>query len=137
MNAVTVNPENEWYWVLLADIYKKTNKIAQLVSVLEELSKIAPKKEAYYYDKANAFLILRKVDDAEAAYDEIEKKFGSSDELISARQRILMQQGKSDKLEEELRDLIASKPEEIRNYIYLSEVLTNSRNREKGIASLI
>ena len=136
-NAVTVNPENEWYWVLLADIYKKTNKIAQLVSVLEELSKIAPKKEAYYYDKANAFLILRKVDDAEAAYDEIEKKFGSSDELISARQRILMQQGKSDKLEEELRDLIASKPEEIRNYIYLSEVLTKSGNREKAIEILI
>ena len=136
-NAVTVNPENEWYWLLLADIYKKTNKIAQLVSVLDELSKIAPKKEAYYYDKANAFLILRKVDDAKAAYDEIEKKFGSSDELISARQRILMQQGKSDKLEEELKDLIASKPEEIRNYIYLSEVLTQSGNREKAIEILI
>ena len=136
-NAVTVNPENEWYWLLLADIYKKTNKIAQLVSVLDELSKIAPKKEAYYYDKANAFLILRKVDDAKAAYDEIEKKFGSSDELISAKQRILMQQGKSDKLEEELKDLIASKPEEIRNYIYLSEVLTQSGNREKAIEILI
>ena len=136
-NAVTVNPDNEWYWVLLADIYKKTNKIAQLVPVLEELSKIAPKKEAYFYDKANAFLILRKVDDAAAAYNEIEKKFGSSDELTSARQRILMQQGKSDRLEEELRDQIASKPEELRNYIYLSEVLTKSGNREKAIEVLI
>jgi len=136
-NAVTVNPDNEWYWVLLADIYKKTNKIAQLVPVLEELSKIAPKKEAYFYDKANAFLILRKVDDAAAAYNEIEKKFGSSDELTSARQRILMQQGKSERLEEELRDQIASKPEELRNYIYLSEVLTKSGNREKAIDVLI
>ena len=48
-----------------------------------------------------------------------------------------MQQGKSDKLEEELKDLIASKPEEIRNYIYLSEVLTQSGNREKAIEILI
>jgi tetratricopeptide (TPR) repeat protein len=136
-NAVTVNPDNEWYWVLLADIYKKTNKIAQLIPVLEELSKIAPKKEAYFYDKANAFLILRKADDAADAYNEIEKKFGSSDELTSARQRVLMQQGKSDRLEEELRDQIASKPEELRNYIYLSEVLTKSGNREKAIEVLI
>jgi tetratricopeptide (TPR) repeat protein len=136
-NAVTVNPDNEWYWVLLADIYKKTNKIAQLIPVLEELSKIAPKKEAYFYDKANAFLILRKADDATDAYNEIEKKFGSSDELTSARQRVLMQQGKSDRLEEELRDQIASKPEELRNYIYLSEVLTKSGNREKAIEVLI
>ena len=41
------------------------------------------------------------------------------------------------KLEEELKDLIASKPEEIRNYIYLSEVLTQSGNREKAIEILI
>lgn len=136
-NAVTVNPDNEWYWVLLADIYKKTNKIAQLVPVLEELSKIAPEKEVYYYDKANAFLILRKVDDAASAYNEIEKKFGPSDNLTSARQRILMQQGKSERLEEELRDQIASKPEELRNYIYLSEVLTKSGDREKAIEVLI
>lgn len=136
-NAVTVNPDNEWYWVLLADIYKKTNKIAQLVPVLEELSKIAPEKELYYYDKANAFLILRKVDDAASAYNEIEKRFGSSDNLTSARQRILMQQGKSERLEEELRDQIASKPEELRNYIYLSEVLTKSGDREKAIEILI
>lgn len=136
-NAVTVNPDNEWYWVLLADIYKKTNKIAQLVPVLEELSKIAPEKEVYYYDKANAFLILRKFDDAASTYNEIEKKFGSSDNLTSARQRILMQQGKSERLEEELRDQIASKPEELRNYIYLSEVLTKSGDREKAIEVLI
>lgn len=136
-NAVTVNPDNEWYWVLLADIYKKTNKIAQLVPVLEELSKIAPEKEVYYYDKANAFLILRKVDDAASTYNEIEKKFGSSDNLTSARQRILMQQGKSERLEEELRDQIAAKPEELRNYIYLSEVLTKSGDREKAIEILI
>lgn len=75
--AVTVSPENEWYWVLLSDIYKRTNKINDLVFVLEELSRISPKNEAYYYDKANALLILKRVDEAENAYDEIEKIFGA------------------------------------------------------------
>lgn len=63
--AVTVSPENEWYWVLLSDIYKRVNKIDDLVFVLEELSRISPKNEAYYYDRANALLILKRVEDAE------------------------------------------------------------------------
>ena len=45
--AVSVRPENEWYWLLLSNIYKRTNKINDLVFVLEELSKISPKNEAY------------------------------------------------------------------------------------------
>ena len=32
--AVTVSPENEWYWVLLSDIYKRTNKIDDLIDIL-------------------------------------------------------------------------------------------------------
>lgn len=132
-NAVTVKPDNEWYWALLSDIYKKANKIPQLVPVLEELEKIAPQKEAYSYDKANALLLLKRTDDAVIAYDEIEKKFGSSEDLTSARQRILMQQGKPEKVEEELEKQIRSNPEELRNYLYLSEVLAKSGEREKAI----
>ena len=135
-NAVTVNPENEWYWVLLADIYKKGNKIDKLIPVLTELMKIAPDNEAYFYDKANALLLLKKVDEAAAAYDEVEKRFGPSEELSSARQRIMMQQGKSAKLEEELRRQIAANPQEIRNYIFLNEVLTKAGQREKAIEVL-
>ncbi len=134
--AVTINPENEWYWVLLSDIYKKTNKIADLVFVLEELSRISPQNEGYYYDRANALLILNRVNDAEDAYDEIEKRFGTSEDLVSARQRILMQQGKSAKLSDELEKQIRSKPEDLRNYIYLSEVYAKSGEREKAVELL-
>jgi len=134
--AVTVSPENEWYWALLSDIYKRTNKIDDLVFVLEELSRISPKNESYYYDKANALLILKRVEDAEDAYDEIEKIFGSSDNLVSARQRILMQQGKSAKLSDELEKQILSKPEDLRNYIYLSEVYVKAGERQKAVEIL-
>ncbi|MDP3467798.1 MAG: tetratricopeptide repeat protein [Daejeonella sp.] len=134
--AVTVSPENEWYWALLSDIYKRTNKIDDLVFVLEELSRISPKNESYYYDKANALLILKRVEDAEDAYDEIEKRFGSSDNLVSARQRVLMQQGKSAKLSDELEKQILSKPEDLRNYIYLSEVYVKAGERQKAVEIL-
>ena len=134
--AVSVRPENEWYWLLLSNIYKRTNKINDLVFVLDELSKISPKNEAYYYDKANALMMLKRMDEAENAYDEIEKKFGASEDLISARQRILMQQGKSAKLTDELERQIRSKPEDFRNYIYLSEVYSREGDRQKALEIL-
>jgi tetratricopeptide (TPR) repeat protein len=134
--AVTVSPENEWYWVLLSDIYKRTNKINDLVFVLEELSRISPKNEAYYYDKANALLILKRVDEAENAYDEIEKIFGASEDLTSARQRISMQQGKTANLTDELERQIQFKPEDLRNYIYLSEVYSREGDRQKAVEIL-
>ena len=135
-NAVTVKPENEWYWVLLADIYKKTNNIVELVPVLDELTRIAPGNEAYYYDKANALLILDKVTEAATAYDDIEKYFGSSYNLSTARQRILLQQGKPEKVEAELEKQIQQNPNELRNYLYLSEVFAKAGERQKAIAVL-
>ncbi len=135
-NAVTVNPENEWYWSFLAEIYKKTNNISEMVLVLDELIRLAPDKEEYYYDRANAFMILKKTDQAVAAYDEIEAKFGSSEDLSSAKQRILMQQGKSEKVEQELEKQIKDRPEDVRNYLYLSEVYTKSGDRDKAIEVL-
>ena len=134
--AVTVSPDNEWYWVLLSDIYKRTNKINDLVFVLEELSRISPKNEAYYYDKANALLMLKRVDEAENAYDEIEKIFGASEDLTSARQRISMQQGKTANLTDELERQIQLKPEDLRNYIYLSEVYSREGDRQKAFELL-
>lgn len=135
-NAVTVNPANEWYWSFLADIYKKTNNISELILVLDELIGLAPEKEEHYYDRANAFIILKKTDQAVAAYDEIEAKFGSSEDLSSAKQRILMQQGKSEKVEQQLEQQIKDRPDDVRNYLYLSEVYTKSGDRDKAIEVL-
>lgn len=135
-NAVTVKPDNRWYWSFLADIYKKTNNVSELVLVLEELIRLAPGNESYYYDRANALMILKKSNQAVAAYEEIESKFGSSEDLSAARQRILMQQGKPEKVEEELEQQIKDKPDDVRNYLYLSEVYTKSGDRAKAIGIL-
>ena len=135
-NAITVAPDNEWYWSFLSEIYKKTNNISELVLVLEELIRLRPDKEEYYYDRANAFMILKKTDQAVAAYDEIESKFGSSQDLSSAKQRILLQQGKPEQVEEALETQIKNNPDDVRNYLYLSDVFIKSGNRDKAIEVL-
>lgn len=135
--AIRFKPDNHWYWILLADIYKSTNKFSELASVLSEISKLIPKQKEYFYDRANAYLALGQVDKALDTYREIENKFGSTDEISSLRQRILLQNRKYDELVQLLNNQIVDSPQDIKNYIYLSEVLVKSGNRNKAIEVLL
>lgn len=135
-NAVTVNAENKWYWMLLGDIYKKGGNIDQLILVFNELIRLDPLEQDYYYDKANAFFIQNKNSEAEKVYAEIETRFGRSENLINARQRVYQKQGNSGKAASELESLIAKHPEDMRNYLNLSEVYLKDRNFSKTVEIL-
>jgi tetratricopeptide (TPR) repeat protein len=134
--AVTVDPENKWYWLLLADIYKKNRNIEQLTLAFNELIRIDPYEEDYYYDKANALYIQNKNDEAQKVYTEIEQRFGNSENLVTARQRVYQKQGKSEKASSDLEGLISSNPTEMRNYLNLSEVYLKAGNIKKTIEIL-
>lgn len=135
-DAVTVNSDNKWYWLLLGDIYKKTRNMDQLVLVFDELIKLDPSQPDYYFDKANALFILNKNNEAERIYGQIENQFGSSENLINARQRVYQKQGNSDKAISDIEDLIRKNPSEIRNYLNLSEIYLKAGDTNKTIEIL-
>ncbi len=135
-NAVTVNSDNKWYWLLLGDIYKKSRNIDQLLLVFDELIRIDPAEEDYYFDKANAFFIQNKNDEAEKVYKEIETRFGISESLIIARQRLYQKQGNTGKATSELESLIAKNPGDMRNYLNLSEVYLKQGDFNKTVETL-
>lgn len=135
-NAVTVNSDNKWYWLLLGDIYKKSRNIDQLLLVFDELIRIDPAEEDYYFDKANAFFIQNKNDEAEKVYKEIETRFGISESLIIARQRLYQKQGNTGKAASELESLIAKNPGDMRNYLNLSEVYLKQGDFNKTVETL-
>ena len=134
--AVTISTDNKWYWLLLADIYKQNRDLDQLILVFNELIRISPMDKDYYFDKANAFYIQSKNDEAEKVYDEIETRFGSSDDLVTARQRVYQKQGNSEKATTALENLISENPTDMRNYLNLSEVYLKSGNINKTIEIL-
>lgn len=131
--AVTVAPENKWYWMLLADIYKKTNNLPQLNLVFDELIKIEPEEERYYYEKAQALLMQNKIDEAVQVFDEIERKFGLSDELASQKQQIYLKQGKPEKVIAEIEKQLKKNPDNARNYILLAGLYAENKKNEKAL----
>jgi tetratricopeptide (TPR) repeat protein len=135
--AVTVNPDNEWYWIALIEQYQSANEHLKLENALNELIRIKPDKPDYYFDKANAQVFQKKFDSALSTYDLIEKQFGFSDELVRKRQQVYLKQGKTGKAAEEIEKLIKLHPEEIRYYLSLSEIYNSNGLTDKALKVLL
>ncbi|WP_158798426.1 tetratricopeptide repeat protein [Pedobacter sp. L105] len=86
--ATEIDPDNLWYWKLLAEVYKSTGNMDSLIPIFDQLIRLAPDQQNYYFDKANAFSIAGKKEEAKDAYSVLEKKFGSSPALDKAMGRL-------------------------------------------------
>lgn len=134
--AVTIKPNNEWYWVSLADSYEKTNDILKLQRVFDELLRLNPNKPEYYFDKANALFIEQKYDEALAVYAKLEQLTGLNDDLVANRQKIYLKQGKVDMAAAELEQLLAANPGEVRYYLMLGEIYNSNKFTDKALKVL-
>jgi tetratricopeptide (TPR) repeat protein len=86
--ASTLEANNVWYWMMMAELYKRKGDMEAMAGVLNQLIRLSPEKVEFYFDRSNAYLLAGKIADAMKGYDELEKKFGSSDELAKARRRV-------------------------------------------------
>lgn len=86
--AVAIDQSNIWYWKLLAEVYKTTGNMVNLIPVFDQLIRLAPNQQSYQFDRANAIAISGKKEEALAAYTLLEKKFGPSESIDNARRRI-------------------------------------------------
>ncbi len=133
--AIALNPGNVWYLKLQAEIYKRNGNMEALIPVLDQLVKLAPETEEYYFDKASALAIAGKTEEAQKAYDAVEKKFGSSKELTLAKQRIAVQ-GKTPATDETLNKMISEGPADVKNYLYLSGILLEKNKQAEALTLL-
>ncbi|WP_158825287.1 tetratricopeptide repeat protein [Mucilaginibacter lacusdianchii] len=134
--AVILKPDNEWYWVALADSYEKTNNIARLQHVFDELLRLNPDKPEYYFDKANALYLEKRYDEALSMYDKLEELTGLTDDLVTARQRVYLRQGKVDGVANGLEQMISTNPNEIKYYLQLGELYNANNFPDKALKVL-
>lgn len=134
--AVTVNPDNEWYWAALAANYEKINDIPKLENVFKELIRLNPERPDYYSDQARALVLDKKYDEALAVYNQLEKLVGKNEETVFSRQKIYLKQGKLDLAVKDLEQLIRENPQEIRSYLQLSELYNSNNQNDKALKVL-
>lgn len=86
--AVKTDQNNSWYWKLMAELYKSTGNMTKLIPVFDQLIRLSPEQKNYYFDKANALSMAGRKEDALAAYSVLESKFGPSNALKRAKERV-------------------------------------------------
>lgn len=133
--AIALDSNNVWYLKLQAEVYKRNGNMETLVLVFNRLIQLNPENEDLYFDRANAYFISGKVEESAKAYDEVEKKFGSSPSLTLAKQRLKVQVNNTT-TKDDLNKLIAESPADVKNYLYLSGVLLEKNKKEEALTVL-
>lgn len=118
--ATQLKPNNEWYWVLLSDVYKQMEDFASLPPIYAKLIALKPEQREFYFDKAYAEFLSKDYDASLQSYATIEKKFGSSDNVMLARHNVYIAQGNSQIAIDELNKFIQEHPKDNKGYILLS-----------------
>jgi len=120
--ATILKPDNEWYWILLADVYKQMEDFKSLTPIFDELLRLKPEKKEYYYDRAYALFLNNELEQALQAYSSIEQKFGKDDNILVARQEIYLKQKQPKKAIDELSALIEQEPDSTKGYVLLANL---------------
>ncbi|MGK6349733.1 tetratricopeptide repeat protein [Parapedobacter sp. DT-150] len=134
--AASLNPDNEWYWTTLLDIYRKTANVKKMAPIFDELIRLDPDKASHYHDKAYALYLDKQYAAALAVYDTIAGRFGETDDQYLTKHQIYMAQGNVKSATAQLEALIATKPKESRGYILLAERYTDAKETKKAMAIL-
>ena len=134
--AVVIAPNNTWYWTALADCYEKANDIDKLENVFTQLIRLNPDKPDNYFDKANVYYHQKRYDEALKLYDQIEALTGLTDDLLADRQKIYLKQNHVDLATAQLQKMIDNNPDQIKYYLFLSELYSTNSAPDKALKIL-
>jgi tetratricopeptide (TPR) repeat protein len=132
-SAAAINPDNEWYQMLLADIYQKTRQYDEATVVYNRLIKRFPHRIDYSLELANILVLAGKHTEALKIYDKIENEVGVSPELSLQKEQLWIKLGNIDKAAGELLKLIEKYPDESQFYGMLAELYQANDMHEKAI----
>lgn len=136
VEATKLDPNNEWYWNTLLDVYKKTANFKQIATVFDELIRLHPEKESNYYDKAYALYLDKQYTESLAVYDRVAEQFGKTDDLYIIRHQVFIAQNNIPAAIAELEALVATKPATSKGYILLADLYTSDERAKDAIALL-
>ncbi|WP_143310759.1 tetratricopeptide repeat protein [Chitinophaga vietnamensis] len=120
--AASMDTSNHWYQITLADAYTANQQFDSAAIVYTRLAARYPDNDDYLFNKG---ILLSKADEPEEAleaFNELEKKTGTVEELTYQKQKVLLKMSKVDEAAAEIQKLINTNPQEIRYYYLLAEL---------------
>ncbi|WP_029271400.1 lipopolysaccharide assembly protein LapB [Flavobacterium sp. KJJ] len=128
--ATQLNPKNKWYWLGIYDVSYETKNYPLAI---ETIQKIIPFDEEYKDDLISLYMITNQYDKALLTINEMNDKFGKSEDRERYKTQILSQ-GKYQNAEaSDLIEQIKKNPKEESNYVNLIFLYSKSEETDKAL----
>lgn len=108
--AVKMSPDNTWFLRYLADIQEGAGQYKKAAATYERIVALSPNDEQNHYRLALMYVRAREIKLALGVYDDIEKKYGISEELVRKKHALYVGRGDDKKAAQELQRLIEAFP---------------------------
>jgi tetratricopeptide (TPR) repeat protein len=130
--AAISESKNEWFQLLYIECLHNKRMYNEAADVYEKLIRTFPNRPDFYEELATEFIYAGKYEKALKAYDDLEKKFGPSDEVTLGKIKLLKQQKKWGEAESEMKKLIRNNPKEAQYYSFLADIYQETNQPEKA-----
>ena len=131
--AVSLNPQNSYYQVLLAKVYQQNKLYEKAASTFGLLSGLTPDNTEYPLFRAEMFNLAGKQEEALACYNELEKKWGVIEPIALGKQAIYLKQGKKKEAYAEIGQLISKFQGETKYYGLLADMYLADSVMDKSL----
>lgn len=130
--AVALQPKNIWYQEELAAAYADNDDFVAAGKVYEQLVAQRPGEQKFYFDLAFHYVKNNDIKDAIQVFDQHEKRFGVSEEVIGRKFNLYKTLNNSSKAEGELAKLVKAFPNDSAYAIGLAKFYEDINNVNKA-----
>ena len=128
--ATQLDPKNKWYWLGIYDVSYETKNYPLAI---ETIQKIIAFDEEYKDDLISLYMITNQFDKALVTINEMNDKFGKSEDRNRYKLQILSQGKYQDAEINNLIDQIKKNPKEESNYVNLIFLYSKSEDTDKAL----
>lgn len=132
--ALKLEKKNKYYYLLAANIYGSLNQFEKAEQTIEAMMKEVSGTEEYLYELAAFYLYDKKPDKALDVYNRAEQVLGINEVSSLQKQKIYLDQGKTEDAIKEGEKLIEAFPDEQRYVMEMAEMLSQSKMGARAIS---
>lgn len=133
--AIELYPNNKWYLITLADFNKSARKHEGAITAYENLIEIEPNSIEFKYELASAYILNNDLKGALKVYDEIEDKYGVTEEVSIQKQKIHLNLKNPDDAVLEIEKLIKKYPGNTKHLNILADIFLKQNKTDKALTT--
>lgn len=130
--ACRLQPENEWFQLLLAQLYKTSRLFKQAAEVFAILEKQFPENLNYAYERANMLILSDDVPSAIAVYDNLQQRYGLNEEWSMQKYKMYLSRNDAKSARHEIQQLSESMPTQTKYLEMLAQLCMKEKDYKQA-----